>query len=219
MLVAAQVNRDAQIKVVSMSPAILVWYQIVTSCNLLVLVFKTVNCNKAVYIDMYFQFYGWHKCCQCCLGAACDQGGHQMTPFVVPTQVHTLVWSCFVLPEHHFCDQGSSNVSCRLILQHCVEPRGGNQRDGRRIAKRPTTDAAKDRETSRTSIALLSFVSTVMNIFARGILVIENSFLQILQKARQMMQINCDLEFFGIFCIGWCLGCCGVNMYYISIWW
>ena len=35
-----------------------------------------------------------------------------------------------------------------------------------------------------------------MNIFARGILVIENSFLQILQKARQMMQINCDLEFF-----------------------
>ena len=109
MLVAAQVNRDAQIKVVSMSPAILVWYQIVTSCNLLtVLVFKTVNCNKAVYIDMYFQFCGWHKCCQCCLGAACDQGGHQMTPFVVPTQVHTLVWSCFVLPEHHFCDQGSS---------------------------------------------------------------------------------------------------------------
>ena len=58
MLVAAQVNRDAQIKVVSMSPAILVWYQIVTSCNLLVLVFKTVNCNKAVYIDMYFQFCG-----------------------------------------------------------------------------------------------------------------------------------------------------------------
>ena len=35
-----------------------------------------------------------------------------------------------------------------------------------------------------------------MNIFARRILVIENSFLQILQKARQMMQINCDLEFF-----------------------
>ena len=32
-----------------------------------------------------------------------------------------------------------------------------------------------------------------MNIFARGILVIENSFPQILQKARQMMQINCDL--------------------------
>ena len=51
-------NRDAKIKVVSMSPAILVWYQIVTSCNLLVLVFKTVNCNKAVYIDMYFQFCG-----------------------------------------------------------------------------------------------------------------------------------------------------------------
>ena len=40
-----------------------------------------------------------------------------------------------------------------------------------------------------------------MNIFARGILVIENSFLQILQKARQMMQINCDLEFFGIFAL------------------
>ena len=58
LLVAAQVNKDAQIKVVSMSPAILVWYQIVTSCNLLVLVFKTVNCNKAVYIDMYFQFCG-----------------------------------------------------------------------------------------------------------------------------------------------------------------
>ena len=102
---------------------------------------------------------------------------------------------------------------CNTALNH-----GGNQRDGRRIAKRPTTDAAKDRETSRTSIALLSFVSTVMNIFARGILVIENSFLQILQKARQMMQINCDLEFFWIFCIG-CLGCCDVNMYYISIWW
>ena len=50
--------------------------------------------------------------------------------------------------------------------------------------------------------ALLSFVSTAMKIFARGILVIENSFPQILQKARQMMQINCDLDFFGIFCIG-----------------
>ena len=46
------------------------------------------------------------------------------------------------------------------------------------------------------SIALLSFVSTAINIFARGILVTENSFFRILQKARQMMQINCDLEFF-----------------------
>ena len=163
---------------------------------------------------------GWHKCCQCCLGAACDQGGHQMTPFVVPTQVHTLVWSCFVLPEHHFCDQGSSNVSCRLILQHCVEPRWESAQWPKNCKKTDDRCSEGQRDLQdQHSIALLSFVSTVMNIFARGILVIENSFLQILQKARQMMQINCDLEFFGIFCIGWCLGCCGLNMYYISIWW
>ena len=195
MLVAAQVNRDAQIKVVSMSPAILVWYQIVTSCNLLtVLVFKTVNCNKAVYIDMYFQFCGWHKCCQCCLGAACDQGGHQMTPFVVPTQVHTLVWSCFVLPEHHFCDQGSSNVSCRLILQHCVEPRWESAQWPKNCKKTDDRCSEGQRDLQdQHSIALLSFVSTAINIFARGIL--------------------------GIFCIDGCLGCCDVNMYYISIWW